>query len=108
MGFLRKLFGGGGASQQQAMTFYVRPKRCDEIVVVRLNLMNDLSLTEDNAGYFVRKIVRAYRCPFEAELLVNFDKDRRVTELTVENGETVEEAVYQQWLAEKESAANQN
>ncbi len=106
MGFLRKLF-GGGAPQQQAMTFYVRPKRCNEIVVVRLNLMNDLSQTDDGAGYFVRKVARAYRCPFEAELHIYFDKDRRVTDLSVENGESVEEAVYQQWLAEQESSASQ-
>jgi hypothetical protein len=100
MGFLRKLFGGGGGSStQNMMTFYVRPKRCEEIVVVRLNMMNDLSITDDGNGYFVRKIAKAVRCPFEAELYVDFDSNRKVTQIGVTNGETVEEAVYQQWLA---------
>lgn len=102
MGFLKRLFGGGAAggskSEPYAMYFCVRPKRSEEIVRVRIDLRNDLSLSDDG-GYFVRKVVRAIRAPFPAELLVNFDDRRRVTGVSVENGETVDEAVYDEWVA---------
>jgi hypothetical protein len=106
MGFLKRLFGGGGPSTGNTMTFYVRPKRCDEIVAVRLNMMNDLSITDDGAGYFVRKIAKAARCPFEAELYVDFDSSRKVTQVGVNNGETVDEAVYEEWLSARQNKAS--
>ncbi|MCU0498675.1 MAG: hypothetical protein MUF87_15090 [Anaerolineae bacterium] len=98
MDFLRKLFGGNRTSTANALYFYVRPKRCQEIVEVRINLMNDLS--EDEAGgWFVRKMVRANRCPFPAELHVHFTADRRVQQVGVQDGETVTEAEYLAWQA---------
>lgn len=105
MGFLKRLFGGGGATggsnaEPYAMYFYVRPKRSEEIVRVRIDLRNDLSLSDDG-GYFVRKVVRAIRAPFPAELLVNFDDRRRMTGVSVENGETVDEEVYDEWAASR-------
>ncbi|MBC8099970.1 MAG: hypothetical protein H7Y11_11055 [Armatimonadetes bacterium] len=109
MSFLRRLFGGGGTASQPAgdkdgLYFYVRPKRCDEIVVVRVNSMNDPSQTDDGNGYFIRKVVRATRCPFEAELLISFDNNRRITDISVQNGENVTVDVYQAWLAARPTA----
>jgi hypothetical protein len=104
MGFLKKLFGGGGGSSSPdkvGMFFYVRPKRCDEVVQVRVNLHNDLSEAEDGDGFFIRKTVRAIRCPFAAELHVTFDKNRKIVQVGVENGNAVDEADYNAWLASK-------
>lgn len=103
MEFLKRLFGGGGVpsgtgNEQFAMYFYVRPKRSEEIMRVRIDMRNDLSQA-DAGGYFVRKVVRATRAPFPAELLVNFDDRRRVSGVEVENGEVVDESIYQEWLA---------
>ncbi|HEX2621112.1 MAG TPA: hypothetical protein VHL11_13215 [Phototrophicaceae bacterium] len=110
MDFLKKLFGGGSAggagAGQNARLFYVRPKRCDEIVIVRVNMMNDLSQTDDGDGYFVRKMVRANRCPFTAELHISFDKNRKITQIGVQDGESVEEAEYNAWAAAHESSAS--
>ena len=108
MGFLKKLFGGGGGNKSSSgdkwgMYFYVRPKHCQEIVKVRINTMNDLSLTDDEKGYFVRKVAHATRCPFAAELNLYLDKGKRVTRSEVTDGELVSEDEYEAWLAEKES-----
>lgn len=108
MGFFRRLFGGGGGGNQapadrNAMFVYVRPKRCDEIVRVRINLMSELSRTDYDDGYYVRKMVSAIRCPFQAEVELYFDKSRRLKRSDVENGEIVDEAAY---LAQQAEAEN--
>jgi len=109
MNFLKNLFGGGGKSGQsdrRGFYIYVRPKRCDEIVEVRIDLMNELSLTDDNSGYFVRKIVHATRCPFPAEIYLYFDKTRRAVEIKVSDGEILTVHDYENWLAKKKSASS--
>ena len=54
MDFLKRLFGGGGASGEDSagLYYYVKPKGCDEVVRVRINRNNDLSLDDDgkNSG----------------------------------------------------------
>lgn len=107
MGFFKRWrtpkFGTPGSSPEfadkNAYFVYVRPKRCDEVVRVRINLMNDLSLTDDESGYFVRKIASAHRCPFQAEVLLLFDRQKRLVESQVENGEMVTHADYMAWQA---------
>jgi hypothetical protein len=102
MNFLRNLFGGGdGSDDSRSLYIYVRPKRCDQIVAVRIDLMNDLSITDDEAGYWVRKVAQAYRCPFPAELIVYFDKSKRMVSREVTDGELVEKAEYEAWQAQK-------
>ena len=97
MGFFRRLFGGGAPSpKERFITYYVRPKRCAEIVPVRIDRNNDLSKAEDGS-YFVRKLARGERCPFPAELTVSFDSSRREAQVTVQDGERVDEAAYLAW-----------
>lgn len=106
MNFLRKLF-GGGANASPEMYVYIRPKACREIVRVRINLYNDLSLTDDESGYLVRKEGRGNRCPFPAEFTLHFDRNRNVTQREIENGEFATEANYEDFLESqkvKESA----
>lgn len=103
MNFLKKLFGGAGASSQgdkNGYYVYVRPKMCKEVVRVRINTMNDLSLTDNDDGYWVRKIASATRCPFQAELTLHFTKSRQLVDKEIINGEYVDEAAYQAYLAE--------
>lgn len=98
MNFLKNLFGGGNQDGgDRGMYFYVQPKRCDEIVQVRIDPMNDLSQSEEGDGYVVRKMVSAIRCPFQAEMTVHYDKNRKPTRVDVENGEQVDEAAYKAW-----------
>jgi hypothetical protein len=108
MGFLRRLFGGGSGgspADKAGMYFYVRPKHCNEIVQVRVNVLNDLSESDDGESYFIRKAVRATRCPFASELYVTFDKNRRVLDIGVQDGVAVDEADYNAWLESKNQPA---
>ena len=99
MNFLKKLF-GSGMPQDGGYYVYVKPKMCKEIVKVRINLSNDLSLRDDSDGYWVRKVASATRCPFQAELTLYFNKSRQVIDKEIENGEYVDEATYQAYLVE--------
>ncbi|PJF20532.1 MAG: hypothetical protein CUN56_15695 [Phototrophicales bacterium] len=97
--FFKKLFGGqnGRVHDRDGMYFYVQPKRCKEIIRVRVNMNNDLSL-DDDGGYFCRKVVTAVRCPFQAELHLWFDRNRNLTNSEVINGQLVSEVDYEAYI----------
>ena len=105
MNFLKKLFsgGGGGESGDRGIYFYVQPKACKTIVQVRVDPLNDLSRTDDEKGYFVRKLASGHRCPFQAELIVNFNGSRKVIDTEVTNGTMSNEADY---LAQQEATTD--
>lgn len=104
MDFLKKLFSGGGSrSDDRGMYFYVQPKMCKEIIRVRVDPMNELSRQDDGDGYYTRKMVSAHRCPFQAELEIYFDKNKRVSNTDVTNGKVVSE---EDWLAQQEPASD--
>lgn len=103
MSLLKRLFGGGSrrstggyrsADDRYALYLYVRPKRCDEVVQVRVNLMNDLSAADQGDGYFTRKMVSATRCPFQAELSLHFDRNKKLVSSDITNGEIVDEDAF--------------
>ncbi|QPC82989.1 hypothetical protein G4Y79_01030 [Phototrophicus methaneseepsis] len=94
MNFLKNLFGGGGPTDRSDY-LYIRPKMCQEIVKLRIDMMNGPSLTDDGNGFYMRKLVSATRCPFQAEVELYFDKNKRMTEKQITNGEFVTEAEYQ-------------
>lgn len=103
MGFLKKLFGGGGASSsdKSGMYFYVKPHGCQEIVRVRIDMNNDPSLNDDSSGYFVIKTARGttYKCTRSAELHLTFDLQRRLKHSEVTGGALVTQAEYDAWVA---------
>lgn len=103
MNFLKKLFsGGGGGESDRGIYFYVQPKACNNIVRVRVDPMNELSRTDDEKGFFVRKLVSGYRCPFQAEVMITFNGSRKVVDTEVTNGKMASEADY---LAQQEAEA---
>lgn len=100
MDFLKKLFsGGGGSSDTSAMYFYVQPKGCDEIIRVRVDRNNDLSINDDEGGYWVRKLARgtSYKC-MQVELQLFFDLERRLSDSEVSGGTPVSEKEYRAWV----------
>ena len=109
MDFLKKIFGGfgGGPAPVRGLFYYIQPKGCQEIVRVRIDTHNDLSLADDNTNYFVRKTVRGttYKCTRSAELNVAFDSSRRVQNTEVTNGTLMTEADYDAWVASQEASA---
>lgn len=104
MKFLKSLFGGG--SDDSGLYIYVRPKMCEEIVRVRVDLRNHLSTADEGDGYFTRKMVSATRCPFQAEVELHFDKNRRLTSQSCSDGEIVTKAEYDAWVAEKQGTGS--
>lgn len=106
MNFLKNLFSGGGTggSDGRYLTLYVQPKMCQEILEVRVDLHNSLSRSDDESGYFVRKMASGTRCPFTAELYLEFDKGRNLLSKSIENGAFVTKEDY---LAKQSEAAGQ-
>lgn len=103
---LKRLFGGGGnRNMEKADYFYVRVYRApnrpgdnDEIVSIRVDLTNDLS-QDDGGGYFSRKVIVGPKTFKQAELLLYYDIGRKLRETEVTNGELVERADYDAYLA---------
>lgn len=91
MGFLKKLFGGGGTSPgSDFYTFSVRCDRCDEVIEGKVNMNNDLSL-DDEGGYHVRKVlIGSGRCFQQIEVKLRFDASRQLLEKQISGGKFVE------------------
>ncbi len=93
MGFLKRLFGGGPASRdtdgQKAIILYVKVRKCSAIARVRVDRYNDLSLDDGGENYVVRKQIVDNVCYGTAELIMRFDAAHREVSRTVENGEIV-------------------
>lgn len=102
MSFLKRLFDGlfgGGVPRDNILYVYVRPKLCKEVLRLRVDLVNQLSLNDDESGYLVRKEARGNRCPFPVEVVLHFDRSRRLTEKEITNGEFMTEADYEVFAA---------
>ena len=101
MGFLKwlgSLF-SGGSRDKRGLYYYVRCDNCGEIIQVRLDRYNDLSLDFDTGGYFARKIVVGTRCYNRMEATFSFDGERNLKEKTVKGGTFVTREEYEQTTA---------
>ncbi|MFZ4813708.1 MAG: DUF3592 domain-containing protein [Phototrophicaceae bacterium] len=86
-------------ADQVGLYFYVRPRGCEEVVAVRIDTHNDLSLGDDGE-YFVNKTVRgSHRCFNPADLELRFNTGRQLVSSGVQGGELVDEATYAAWQA---------
>ena len=104
MNILKSIFGSGnntGRSRDGGLYIYVKPKMCNEILRIRINTANDLSRTDGDKGYFVRKVANGTRCPFPVEVMIYFDTRRNILDREIENGEFVTEDDYDSFMAEK-------
>jgi hypothetical protein len=98
MNILKNLFGGSRDRDERGSYFYVRPQRCDDVLRVRVDLYNDLSLTDDGSGYWVRKLASSsnYKCQ-QVELTLYFNKNHRLENSEVVGGSLVERSDYDAW-----------
>ncbi len=110
MDFLKKLFGGGGGAAasrgDSGIYFYIRPHTCKEVLRVRIDRNNDLSATDDNSGFFCRKLARSsdYHCNRQIEIELWFDANRQLQNSEVMGGLMVTEADYQAWIESQASS----
>ena len=101
MDFLKRLFGGsGGDVQGNALYVYVKPHRCDDVLELRINLNNDLSLNDTGDGYWVRKLASSsnYKCN-QVEVTLYFDMNRRLQDKEISGGAWVSREDYEIWQA---------
>jgi hypothetical protein len=105
MDFLKKLFGGGGGSSSgdaKGLYYYVKPKGCDEIVRVRIDRNNDLSLADDGKTYWVHKVVMGTKCFQRAEIDFYFNGNRQLSNTEISGGDMVKQADYDAWVASQQ------
>ena len=91
MGFLKKLFGSEGTSSGgDFYTFSVSCDRCGEAIEGKVNMANDLSLSDDG-GYHVRKVLMGGgRCFQQIEVTLKFDTSRKLLEKQINGGKFFE------------------
>ena len=92
MGFLKKLFGGEAAKpEKRYYVFQVKCNRCGEIIEGRVDLDNDLSLSDEGNNYIVRKgLIGANRCFQQVEVEMTFTPSRELIEKQVRGGTFIE------------------
>lgn len=92
MNFLKKLFSGGSVStQSNPLTLIVKCDRCGETIESHINLATDLSTSDDNTGYFVRKVVMGSgRCFQQIEVEMQFDANHKLLGKQIHGGTFVE------------------
>jgi hypothetical protein len=102
---LRRLL-GGRSGDPQGMYFYVRAKATGEVIQVRLHRYNDLTLSDDEQNYFVRKLIVGQKSYDRLEADFTFDKNRRFISCEVDGGELVDRAAYDAYLAQKAASTS--
>jgi|SRR5579859_1642208 len=100
MGLLRKLSnilmgGPAGTGGDVGWYYYVRCKRCGEVIQVRINPMNDLSLSDDGKSRFVRKTIVGQRCYNRIDAEFRYDANRKLLDTEITGGEMVSEKEFQ-------------
>jgi hypothetical protein len=90
--WLANLFGGGGAprADKRYLTIYVLSRRCNEPISGQVDLLNELSKTDEgNYAYFTRKVLHTTgerRCFSQVEIQLYFNQDKQVAHQEVEGG----------------------
>lgn len=88
MGFLKKLFSPSlPKPEKHYYIFQVKCKRCGEIIEGRVDLDNDLSLSDEGSGYIVRKgLMGSNRCFQQIEVELSFNSSRQLIEKSITGG----------------------
>lgn len=97
------LFSGGGSGGRdgRVLPIYVLSRRCNEPIAGQVDLYNELSLDEEETGYYVRKVLHTSgesRCFDQVEVNLFFDNRKNLTENEVVGGRWLSEAEYEEEL----------
>lgn len=97
----RALTGAPQTGDSAGMYFYVRCARCGEVIQVRINRMNDLSVQYGEGGnskgdtFYIHKVIVGQRCYNRIEADFMFDSSRNLTEKKCTGGTFVEQSDYE-------------
>ncbi|RIK38423.1 MAG: hypothetical protein DCC55_21235 [Chloroflexi bacterium] len=86
------------------LTVYLLSRRCNEPIAGQVDLLNELSLTEEGSdhAYYSRKVFSTSgrnRCFDQVEVELWFDQNKNVVEHQVQGGRWLDQAEYEQELA---------
>ncbi len=101
-----------GTPTDPGLYFYARCDRCGEVVRVRINPMNDLTVqygedgNSNNDTFFIHKVLVGKRCYNRIEADFTFDRNRKLSNKQVTGGKFVERADYEKDQAEHPQAAS--
>lgn len=96
---LASLFGGKPAVDNRFMPIYVLSHRCREALAGQVDLLNDLSLADEGAAYFVRKVLHTTgrnRCFDQVEVQLWLDANKKLVNKEVSGGRWLELEEYEQ------------
>jgi hypothetical protein len=94
------LFGGQpGASGGRTLTVYVLSRRCNEPIAAQVDLLNELSSTDEgDYAFYTRKLLRTSgerRCFDQIEVELYFDANKQLAHHEVQGGRWLEEVEYE-------------
>ncbi len=99
---LARAFAGAPKSGDDAgLYYYVRCARCGEVIQVRINRLNDLSVQYGEGGdsksdtFHVHKVMVGQRCYNRIEADFMFDNNRRLANKQIIGGTFVEQSDYE-------------
>ena len=81
--------------------YYIRCKRCGEVIRVRINPHNDLSIGDDDKR-FARKTIVGQRCYNRIEAEFRYSSSRKLLGVEINGGEQVTQQDYDEYLAKAE------
>lgn len=115
MGFFSKILAAftskAPTGSDRYLPIYVLDHRCREATRGQIDLLNELSLAEEEGGYYVRKVLHTSgqrRCFAQVEVQIWLDNKKNVTRYEVQGGRwlTAEEYSAEVARQEAEDAAN--
>lgn len=91
MEFLKKIasiFSAPGGGSENVHVIYVRSTRCKEVLSARINLSNDLAMTDDE-GYISRKTLSGSgknHCFDQVQVTLHFDNRKNLIDQEISGG----------------------
>ena len=96
--------GGGAASNNRYFPIHVLSRRCREPLTGQVDMLNELSITEeDESTFYTRKVLHTTgrtRCFDQVEVLIWFDKNKQLLRQEVWGGTWLEAEEYERAEAE--------
>lgn len=92
--------GGGGGGDGRFLPIYVLSRRCNEPIAGQLDILNELSLAEDDgdATYYGRKVLHTsgeQRCFDQVEILLWFGQNKQLLRHEVSGGRWLDKEEYE-------------
>jgi hypothetical protein len=100
MNFLRQLANiftprPSPASGDVGLYYYIRCNRCGEVIKVRVNPMNDLSISDEPGKRFTHKTIVGQRCYNRIEADFTYDNNRKLVNSEISGGTMVTQEDYE-------------